>query len=174
MNKIIFSIFILLLTIQVKGQNVEHLNLSSRNTVYVELLGSGGIYSVNFDRILIPSDTFNVAGRIGLTYLPVIEEFNDHPTIGFPFEISFLFGEKNGKLELGIGATYFYAFEELKNSSYTIFVPRIGYRLQKDQGGLFIKTGFTPWIPVFAGSVNPGIVPMIGFALGHTFKNKGY
>ena len=177
MNKIIFSVFFLFLTSQVFGQQSIETNLSSKNSVYVELMGSGALYSFNFDRVVFSKKSFGISARVGITYTPFIEDFNDYPSIGFPFELTGLIGRKNGKFEFGIGGAYHYLFDEPSNYSFLFFVPRIGYRLQKDQGGLFIKTGFTPWIPIAIDDnfsedkLEPSFFPMIGFAIGYTFKD---
>ena len=176
MNKILFSILFLALSQLALAQETVTGNLSARNSVYFEILGTGSLYSFNFDRVIYAKKSFGIAARIGITYSPLISGVNEVAGIGCPIELTGFLGKKKSKLEFGIGTAYHYLFDDPDDLSFLILVPRIGYRLQKDEGGFFLKTGFTPWIPVIIdndlerGDIEPNFVPVFGFAIGHTFK----
>ena len=155
------------------SQDSNQGNLSSKSSIYFEALGTGLFYSINYDRIVFANDNLGISVRSGITYTP--QSVAGANMIGIPIEMSVLLGEKKGKLELGLGFMPFYAFDEQIDSYLGLVTPRIGYRLQKSEGGFFLKTGFTPWIPISwddSVEIEEGVyfVPMIGFAVGHTFK----
>jgi hypothetical protein len=149
----------------------------SRNTFYLEFLGTGGLYSVNFDRILYKKNSFGIAGRTGITYWPKIEEWTDVEGPGLSIEVTGLLGKKRGVFEFGTGLSYFYFLGDMENNSFILIVPRIGYRNQQPDGGFFYRIGFTPWIPIIPNATeelkedNKDIVPMIGLSIGYTIKN---
>ena len=77
----------------------------ARNAVYLELLGNGGLYSVNFERILY--DT--LALRVGFaTWNSPAIFYDGTPPDRFmtvPVTVSYLLGGGERKLELGGGVT---------------------------------------------------------------------
>ncbi|RPH74445.1 hypothetical protein EHM76_03560 [bacterium] len=137
------------------------------NSLYFELLGNGGIYSVNYDRLF----TGNIGGRIGIMYLSeldiIVSSFQDLLII--PVTINYLVGSGNNKLEFGAGVVYVHisggeffglGFNE---GSGTLGTATIGYRYQQTDGGLLFRIGFTP---VFSPE---GLLPMGGISLGTSF-----
>jgi hypothetical protein len=116
---------------------------SARNTLFVEGLGNGGAYSLNYDRLLSP----NVALRVGFNFVPAI-----------PVTLSYLvnLGAAN-HIELGIGF-----LATLGERSGFLGTGILGYRYQEPNGGLFFKAGFTP----FFGN---GFAPWVGVGAGFTF-----
>jgi hypothetical protein len=73
-------------------------------------------------------------------------------------QLNLLFGRKH-YLEVGVGA--FIRFE----SDRVLYPLRIGYRLQKEDGGFFFKVAFTP---IYAPTTRE-IGPWGGLCLGYTF-----
>lgn len=113
-----------------------------RNSFYVEILGPGLLYSVNYDCVLGP-----FAARIGLMYMP--------PFSAIPVTLSYLVGSGRDMLELGVGLTYMpvVAYDCLNSNesscsseSETLFGPLLGYRLEPVVGGLFFHAGVALFI----------------------------
>jgi hypothetical protein len=162
---------------QTFGQATKDSTSISKNTVYLELLGNGGIYSFNYDRIILTKKLFKISGSIGISYIPPSVRYNH--TFTYPAEINFLYGKRN-YLELGIGYTLvFNLYKEDIFKIYDIYsypVLRISYRLQKPNGGFFFTTGLlfyfakNEFITDYSNYSNNKT--WIGLGFGYTLKNK--
>ncbi|HLL46985.1 MAG TPA: hypothetical protein VK399_09745 [Longimicrobiaceae bacterium] len=132
----------------------------ARNSVYVELLGNGVLYSMNYDRKF--SD--HVSGRVGLMALGAALV----PVMG-----NYLAGNGNHRLELGAGPLLIFAPDELKldeaeelesTSDFAVAgTATLGYRYQPVYGGFVFRIGFTP---VFGEG---GVFPWVGASFGYAF-----
>ena len=148
-----------------------------KNTIFLEFMGNGFIYSVNYDRLFDVSKKIKMSSRIGFHFTNKFP-FQYYRTISVPIEISGMYPFYGNKhfLEIGLGLTYLNSNDLYTNHTEHViaFVPRIGYRFQKPEGGLFFKLGFTPlydWIVL-----NPNLKVFHhnwflsgGLGIGHTF-----
>lgn len=149
--------------------------------VFAEVLGSGGVYSFNYD-FRFDKTTINKWGlRTGIEYLP-LNTYNysgdklTYSTILFPFMVSYLLGKKNKFLELGLGAVYVFKWRhgQLKAEEYEYFVRTINRRIPKSYGVFSVgyrhnpKRGRIMWgigaTPLIGNSF---IVPNIGLKIGY-------
>ncbi|MDX2188785.1 MAG: hypothetical protein SFY32_02885 [Bacteroidota bacterium] len=187
--KNIFSLIILIIALNIgfaqeKEQVPNELPKIKKNTVFVELLGNGYLYSLNYDRVINYKSKFKQTFRIGLAYLP----FSPLSEIHLPFEYNFLFGKKDGHFEMGIGLTpalwtYQYISENDTRFGFYNYL-RIGYRYQKPNGGFFFRAGFmtiyhflgyyfTSNSFVFFAPIDSRPIyrtsPTIGISFGYTF-----
>lgn len=112
----------------------------SRNAIYVEALGQGGIYSVNFDHRF----TKEIGFRAGFTTWSWMT--------GLPLMINYLGPGPVDHFEIGIGALVGLStlnlpspFENGLNRGHIIGTGTVGYRYQPDNGGLVFRLDFTPW-----------------------------
>lgn len=141
-----------------------------RNAVYIELLGQGVLYSVNYDYRI--SD--NIAFRAGFTFWG-INFFDKNTLTGFPIMVNYLSGKNKGHLEAGIGfmplmmvtegnAGWFSWEEEQKKDSELEVIGNInlGYRYQPRTGGFVFRINFTPLI-------GPTVIPWAGMSFGYGF-----
>lgn len=132
-----------------------------KNTIYLELLGAGGLYSINYDRIFYQHKRLKLSYRIGLTSF--LQYYTDTST-GVPIEntkliafvvplgLNLIHGRKNRFIEFG--ATYTIAHGAIENtttsSKRTTVIGEKGlkqflslilsYRRQSKKG-LFFKIG---------------------------------
>lgn len=130
---------------------------SAKNAVYLELLGNGGLYSVNYERALMD----RVTARIGFSYLSLGASSTDSTGqqtnakltfITAPVMANYLVGDRNHNLELGAGALLVYAGGEVSGSGTgasaegvgVAGTATVGYRYQPVDGGFLFKAGFTP------------------------------
>ncbi|MCP4459624.1 MAG: hypothetical protein GY816_16605 [Cytophagales bacterium] len=142
-------IIVLLMVFQPKIYAQENdANLISRNTVYVEILGSAGVlYNITYDRLFSIDEKNKISTGIGFQYLPMY----GYEIVSFSPRINYLRGKKH-YFETGLGLIY-----DAQENEYLIPI-RFGYRFQKPDGGFFAKVGFTPlYFPDFWGS--PALIP---------------
>jgi hypothetical protein len=136
-------------------------HLLSPNSIYIEALGSGLYYSVNYDRLF----SHNIGGRIGFGLL----SNGLNPLYFVPVTLNYLIGKGNSKLELGAGVTIIAAdidLFEIVHSTFESLVlgtAIIGYRYQPADGGFLFRIGFTPLFSAY------GILPWGGLSLGGSF-----
>lgn len=164
-------LFFLILFLAIHGSFCQE--SFKRNTVYAELLGAGGLASVNFDyRLGKNPEGFGL--RTGIGYF----QWNNSSTVTLPIIANYLLG-KNGKyLDLGIGARLGYEtmVDKEPNSPDQIFeegfrigapILNIGYRYQPIEGGFNFRIGFSPYINFSQGM--PDFFWMPHLSLGYTF-----
>ncbi len=66
-----------------KEDKIPQEKSSKKNAVYLEVLGQGLFYSVNYDRILLTGNKLALSGWVGLSY-HLITSFFDAHTIAIP------------------------------------------------------------------------------------------
>lgn len=148
MTKKNYLLIIILLTVTniINAQKKEDIDFA-QNSVYIELGGTGLIYSINYERNLIKGKTLYANARIGITAIP-----NDYYNV--PLELILLKGKKKSFIEVGLGYSPWIEPNSYKDNfrreSYTrvshYFVPKLGYRYQKPKGGFLFKISVTPTI----------------------------
>lgn len=140
------------------------------DVLYVELLGSGGILSVNYERMLGADWALRAGiGWIGATGGTV------EPTVvylGAPLLVEYLgIGTANHHLELGLGLVPTLTLGDEKHAHLVIDTPPViavgvvGYRYQRPDGGFMLRAGFTPLV----GGGDVGFSPWPGLSLGVAF-----
>lgn len=117
------------------------------NSNYIEILGNGGLYSLNFDRILFHRRIFKISGRIGASVFPVGYNLEQ----SYVIENNYIFFESPHHLEIGPGLTLQRKYNPscqdetvYKWESVWFGMMRLGYRYQKDEDGFFFRFGLTP------------------------------
>ncbi len=141
------------------------------NSVFVELLGNGGLYSLNYDRIVAE----NVSIRGGFSYISVsasgVASSANVTLMTFPLLANFLVGSPSHKFELGAGPLIVYASGTTSAGGATgsasglgvVGTAVIGYRYVPYDGGFHFKVGVTPF---FSGN---GFFGWGGISFGYTF-----
>lgn len=142
----------------------------ARNILYIEAAGIGGYGSINYERIVISKKKWMLNIRSGISTYHIKDyttTFN--PDIIIPFSINGLYGT-NHKIELGIGQT----LTNIVYADVTAFKPKrkthiyttgsIGYRYQKNTGGLFFRCTYTPII-----GFNDTFKHWAGVSFGYSF-----
>jgi hypothetical protein len=134
----------------------------SKNVVFVELLGNGGLYSVDYERFV----TDSVSVRAGVSVIDVdgggLVRLR-FTAITSPWLANYYVGEGSHKLQLGAGTTLVYDFTDREVSALGTAV--IGYRYLPRTAGFTFGIGFTPLVD-FSG---PSVLPMIGLSVGRNF-----
>jgi hypothetical protein len=148
---------------QAQGVEKKMGTSAGASQVYLELGGSGIVYTLNFDTRFSKIENglgFRVgiggAGGDGDSYVAI------------PAQLNYLLGENGKYLELGAGATYISArsdwfFEEESSSSF-IGNAVVGFRSQPfGKKGITWRVAFTPFISGGA------FVPFGGASIGYRF-----
>ena len=139
----------------------------ARNSIFLELLGNGIAYSLNYDHKI-----FNhLSARIGGMYAPWNDQNSDQNLtfVVVPVMANYLLGNGSSRLEVGAGVSYSYAsgnlnrIDDFTGGSVTAFTSTLGYRLQPTDGGFLFRIGFTPTF------FKQGMLPLVGLSLGGTF-----
>jgi len=136
--------------------------------VFVEVLGNGLIYSVNYDtRFSQRFDGFG--GRAGIGYIAI--EGTRLTTM--PFLVNYLFGKEKHFFEIGVGTTFLAASDnsatigpvgDRERDSAFIGTMSLGYRLEPTDGGFTFRAGITPF---FDSSIFWPLWPQVSF--GYAF-----
>lgn len=152
---VLATLLLIPLALQAQTQAVP-----ARDAVYVELLGNGVLYTVNYDRRF----TDNLTGRVGLGVFG---------GVAVPVMANYLFGEGRGRLELGGGVELIGASdvdfgdldeqEEVRDSDALVGTATVGYRYQPATGGFVFRIGLTPLFSLDGG------LPWLGISFGHAF-----
>jgi hypothetical protein len=145
---------------------------TAENGIYVEGLGPGLFYSLNYDRAF-----GDVAARIGISYVSLSASGGNTTAsayfLAIPVTVSYIgIGSKKHMFEIGggvsilnVGAGVSTLGVESQSASTTILLGTaiFGYRLQPPDGGFMLRTGLSPII-------GKGIfLPWPYIALGATF-----
>jgi hypothetical protein len=152
-----------------------------RNSVYAELGGNAIVGSFNYERIFaLPNANTFAFCRLGGLFVPVIKVGgNTAYEFLIPVEISLIHGRKAVKPEIGVGLTYYWAYEEhiiysdryeTTNRSMLIPVARLGARWHIPNSVYFIRAGFTPlFFGEKARNTKLPFMPFGGVSIGYSF-----
>lgn len=124
----LITVWVCMLSTYVISQQVY--NEEGLNAFYVEGLGNGGLFSLNYDRVLYQGEKVGGFIRTGLTEWHADD--TDALDIGIIQEAGILYGGPNHFIDSGVGVTFW------TKDSETFIVPRIGYRFVSHEG-LFIR-----------------------------------
>ena len=147
---------------------------STPNHLYVEVLGNGGPWSINFERESGP-----VRLRAGYAGWSTSDLFGAGTSrfSTFPLTVSHVRGDGNHHLETGAGVTFgsesfSSAWGEGESSSFTTFTGILGYRYQKPHGGFVFRLLFTPMYGLGSAETaypDRGFFPSVGLSVGRAF-----
>lgn len=123
---------------------------SARNAVYLEALGTGGLSSVNYERVLLHHAEFTGGARIGfgsIHFKDFTRRFD--PDFVVPIGVFGCYGDRfRGEAGAGITLTSIvYPDEETFGPVRRMEVHgwfALGARYQKRNGGLLVRIAYTP------------------------------
>jgi hypothetical protein len=144
--------------------------LIPKNSFYLELLGNGGLYSINYERNI----TSNTCIRIGFATWKVTDIMSKTymgRMTTVPVLASYYTGLKKSHFEIGGG--FLFGKENMYNGTnpilnLTLF---IGYRYQPQNRGIIFRAGFTPFLSLDkkADYPDPGLSLSGGISTGYHF-----
>jgi len=151
----------------------EELAPFSKSAIYVELLGQGLLYSVNYDYRFTPH--FGVRAGFTSWSIPTfaVISVGELSLTGFPITVNYLSGDGTSHLELGIGIVpmtftmqgqdIFFGTQYEGEGSTVLGTATLGYRAQPRDGGFVFRIGFTPLFNL------KKVFPLGGLSLGVAF-----
>jgi len=120
----------------------------SRNTFYLNILGSSIPASFNYERIITKNGLVNFAAKIGGFYVP-IAQYNDLKIANGSFEVNMLIGRRSHLFTMGFGWAGYYGQwysekqQEVRNYGIPTSTFNMHYRFQKPKHSMFFQVGFT-------------------------------
>jgi len=154
---------------------------SAKTSVYLELLGNGGLFSINVERLL----SAKFGAGVGLASWTISEECEqtfaecEESFLTFPLLGHVLFGRGSSKLEVGAGLLlgrrrFKSTVGEEKDRNETIrdLTGVLGYRYQQPAGGLLFRIGLTPFLALSGGDdayPDDGLFLSGGVSIGYSF-----
>ncbi|MEI7801114.1 MAG: hypothetical protein WCI97_00575 [Bacteroidota bacterium] len=133
-------------------------------SVFLELGGSGGLGSINYEKCFSQKDKIAFTWRTGLSFSPV--DRNNGNAIIFPLMINSIIGKSKNKLELGIGQGISFT---TKGSFFFLALADIGYRRQNPDKRFFYRITYTPLISYI---VDLQVQHWFGFSIGYNIRKK--
>jgi hypothetical protein len=139
------------------------------NGVFLEVVGSAPIGSVNYERLVAGG---HVGLRIGVGYLRATSFVgNDLDRVQIPLVVSTTLGGSAHRLEIGAGAVP--GIITASGSSGHVETPAtgvIGYRYCPPEGGFLFRAAFTPLIDTWDSTWSGNrFVPLGGVSFGYLF-----
>ena len=123
---------------QITGDSLESTtNAKAKHAIFFEIAGSGGLYSINYERVVGENRTL----RGGISYVNG-DGFILGKMLTLPLSTSYLLPtDKDSHIELGVGNTLIISDGEFANTIGPIF----GIREQDlFKGGAYARISFTP------------------------------
>ena len=158
------------------GAQIRPVEAAPQNAVYLELLGSGGVFSLNYERLVRE----RVALRVGAGTWEGDDMFGAGTTsvTTVPVTVSILRGADRHHLEAGGGIllgrkSFESSFgEPAESTSVFALSGIIGYRYQQPGGGFLFRSTFTPLLGFGSDEdayPDKGIFPSVGVSFGWGF-----
>jgi hypothetical protein len=146
-------------------------DVPARRAIYFELLGNGGVASLNYEQEWRPRTLL----RAGIAAWSAEDLWSDNEirVIGVPLLALRLFGSGSHRLEGG-GGVFVGHRDETQGASGT-FAALTGvacYRFQRPGGGFVFRAAFTPFVSLSGGEhayPEEGITPSVGISFGRAF-----
>lgn len=154
--------------------------ITARNVTYLELAGTGGLFSLNQEYLV--ADRVSLRGGFtswGVESFDGLDENLDAVIVGVSRHVdaSRVFGGEGRLIELGVavlaGRYSRRSFGEVeREGNFATLSPQLGVRLQKPRGGFFLRATATPMIHLLnADNAYPTSSPTmaVGISLGYAY-----
>lgn len=138
-------------------------SVAQKRSAYFELLGSGGLGSMNYEQVFYQKSNYQFTWRAGLSVAPI--DKNNGVGIIFPLLLNTRIGKQKHKLELGIGQGVTIT---TKGHLFILAPALLGYRYEPVNKSLFYRVSYTPLISYI---IDFQVQNWLGLSVGYTFKN---
>ncbi|WP_194975302.1 hypothetical protein [Aquiflexum lacus] len=177
MNKTVLSLIALMLLGNISCTQAQ--DGFKRNTVFGELAGPGGLFSLNYDLRFGDIPT-GFGMRTGVGYF----QWSSDRMVTIPLMVNWLLGANGKYLELGAGLSLAYSetfkynpnmhsgIEDFRPSSrfglWQTPLLNVGYRRQPIDGGFNFRAGLSPFVSL-GGRMGLQVIPWPYLSFGLTF-----
>jgi hypothetical protein len=163
---LLVTLWFLILLTNIKAQEV----ILSKNAVFFEILGNGGLYSINYERCL----SENLIGRIGFSSFLSVDVIGGETggrITTIPILITYFSGKKKSHFEIGGGMLFGKDNEDQVAGTIIDLTSFIGYRYQAPGKGILFRIGLTPFLSLDnkANYPDKGLSLSGGISLGYHF-----
>ncbi|WP_209332825.1 hypothetical protein [Lunatimonas salinarum] len=185
----LISTLLFVLTLGIDGNTqTESKAFSAKNSVYLEVGGNAGWYSLNYGRIFYQKGILKLSASAGISMWPhntSEQPYNTSKTNyllpSIPLEFSAFLGNSKHHLEIGSGITPYLSVTVKRDPDFLsstdkiylgTYIPlRLGYRYQKPEGGFFFRIAYTPFyrFPKYSDETNNFSPIFAGISLGKSF-----
>lgn len=156
-------------TLENKVKTIESTTSRFKKSIFLEVLGNGGLASGNFDMRLKKNHNDGFGFRVGIgagDYIGTDQNIADRYT-SVPLNINYIVGARRSGFETGVGITPQFTFSNAPNDKFKAFgFLNIGYRYQALREGPLFRLALTP---VYGGH-SQGSIAWAGASLGYCFK----
>ena len=159
-KQIILIIYLTLISTITFGQS----EINKRKSVYLEIAGSGGLGSINYEKLFYKKNITEFTWRAGLSFAPI--DKNNGTAIVFPLTVNSIIGKHAHKLEFGLGQGITIT---TKAQFFALTTAILGYRYQPETKKWFFRITYTPLISYL---VDFQVQQWGGISIGYTFNNK--
>jgi len=106
-----------------------------------ELLGSGGLASLNYESQFLNRDLTDLYFRAGFSVMPI--DANNGAALIFPLMVHSTIGKSSHKLDIGLGQT----FTITTKGQFFLRMPfSTGYRFEPEDKKYYLRASYTPII----------------------------
>lgn len=135
-----------------------------RQSIFLEVAGSGGLGSINYEKEFFTKNYSDFTWRAGLSIAPI--DKNNGVGIVFPLMVNSITGKNSHKLEFGLGQGITIT---TKGSFFALTTAVLGYRYQPETKNWYYRVSYTPLISYL---VDLQIQQWGGLSIGYTFNNN--
>jgi hypothetical protein len=151
-----------------------------QHSAYIELAGSAGIWSLNYDLVALNINNFKVGARLGFGFMT-----EGYPgttlDVHVPLTVNFMYAFKEKHhIELGVGTQIAsYEIRSVKTATDAGFVRKtealgnmtLGYRFQNPKGGFMFRVFYSPFF--YQDGIYFRYEHWGGVSLGYAFNRGG-
>ncbi|NBN99234.1 MAG: hypothetical protein EBV19_08385 [Flavobacteriia bacterium] len=134
-----------------------------RKSIFLEIAGSGGLGSMNYEQVLFKKKHTEFTWRAGLSLAPI--DKNNGTGIVVPLMMNAIISKNSHKLELGLGQGITFT---TRGIFFALTTAAIGYRYQSEDKKWFYRVTYTPLISYL---VDVQMQQWGGVSIGYTLNH---
>lgn len=135
--KLLLSLFCLILWQSIGFSQDDH----KQKAIYLEIAGSGGLGSINYEQTFFTKDRFHLNWRAGLSLAPV--DKNNGVGIVFPLMVHGNYGNSSHQLDVGFGQGLTFTS---RGNFFALTTASVGYKYNPSSKKIFLRFSYTPLI----------------------------
>jgi hypothetical protein len=132
--------------------------------IFLELAGSGGLGSLNYEQQLRDMHSWDLTWRAGFSVAPI--DKNNGVGLVFPLMVHARIGEGASKLDVGLGQGMTIT---TNGAFFLLTTAAVGYRYQKPDSNWFFRASYTPLISYL---VDFQVQHWAGLSIGYTLTKQ--